>query len=72
MAPNHELGKTAKTGRFQGDYPPFTWESGDFKKIKINACNQTKICDIIFETLQLGDSKDLKEIETSVHLFSYQ
>ena len=65
-------GKTAKTGRFKGDYPPFTWKLGDIKKNKKNACNQAKICDIIFETLQLGDSKDSKESQVSVYLYNYQ
>jgi hypothetical protein len=60
-APDHNTGKTAKTGRFQGDYPPFTWKSGDFKKNKKNACNQAKICDIIFETLQLGTARIQKK-----------
>jgi len=72
MAPDHSLGLFIKNADLRGIIRPFTWKSGDFKKNKKNACNHAKIYDIIFETLQLGDSKDSKESIVSVYFYSYQ
>jgi hypothetical protein len=57
QASDHSPEKAAKKSRFCSDFHTFTGKSGDFKKNKKNACKRAKNCDIMFETLQLGDRK---------------